>query len=62
MARTFNCGIGLVVIVGAEHAAEATRVLIEAGETVYRIGEVAGGAVGAEPFVEIDFQGAPWRK
>jgi phosphoribosylformylglycinamidine cyclo-ligase len=61
MARTFNCGIGLVVIVAAEHAAEATRVLTEAGETVFRIGEVAGGAAGAEPFVEIDFQGAPWR-
>ncbi|QNM96286.1 phosphoribosylformylglycinamidine cyclo-ligase [Chitinimonas koreensis] len=40
MYRTFNCGIGMVVIVAAEHADEATRVLTETGETVYRIGTV----------------------
>ena len=40
MARTFNCGIGMVVIVAPEHAAEITQVLAEQGEKVFRIGEV----------------------
>jgi phosphoribosylformylglycinamidine cyclo-ligase len=62
MARTFNCGLGLVVVTAAADAAEATRVLSEAGETVFRIGEVAEGEAGTDPFVEIDFRGAPWRK
>lgn len=38
MARTFNCGIGMVVVVAADKAAEATRILTEHGETVYTIG------------------------
>ncbi|OHX13044.1 phosphoribosylformylglycinamidine cyclo-ligase [Chromobacterium sphagni] len=40
MYRTFNCGIGMVVVVAAEHAEQAMSVLREAGETVYRIGAV----------------------
>ena len=40
MARTFNCGIGMVVVVDAAHAAEATRILSEHGETVYTIGSL----------------------
>ena len=40
MARTFNCGIGMVVIVAADKAEEISRLLTDAGETVYRIGEV----------------------
>jgi phosphoribosylformylglycinamidine cyclo-ligase len=40
MYRTFNCGIGMVVIVGAEHADEAMAQLSAAGETVYRIGKI----------------------
>jgi phosphoribosylformylglycinamidine cyclo-ligase len=40
MYRTFNCGIGMVVIVAAEHADEATKLLADSGETVYRIGSV----------------------
>ncbi|WP_119423057.1 phosphoribosylformylglycinamidine cyclo-ligase [Desertibaculum subflavum] len=62
MARTFNCGIGLVVVTASDQSDAAMRILSEAGETVFRIGEVAQGDAGAEPFVEIDFQGAPWRK
>ncbi|MFC4160026.1 phosphoribosylformylglycinamidine cyclo-ligase [Chitinimonas lacunae] len=40
MYRTFNCGIGMVVVVAAEHADEAVRILSGEGETVYRIGEI----------------------
>ncbi|MBB5193057.1 phosphoribosylformylglycinamidine cyclo-ligase [Silvimonas terrae] len=40
MYRTFNCGIGMVVIVGAGEADAATQLLQAEGETVYRIGAV----------------------
>ncbi|NHR04084.1 phosphoribosylformylglycinamidine cyclo-ligase [Chromobacterium haemolyticum] len=40
MYRTFNCGIGMVVIVAAEHADQAAALLQGEGETVYRIGAV----------------------
>ncbi|MDK2123127.1 phosphoribosylformylglycinamidine cyclo-ligase [Parachitinimonas caeni] len=40
MYRTFNCGIGMAVVVAAEHAEEAIRQLTAEGETVYRIGHV----------------------
>ncbi len=41
MARTFNNGVGMVVAVAADKAAGVTATLEEAGETVYRIGELA---------------------
>jgi phosphoribosylformylglycinamidine cyclo-ligase len=40
MSKTFNCGIGLVVIVKAEGAAEAKAIFEAEGETVYTIGTV----------------------
>ncbi len=47
MHRVFNCGIGMVVVVAAEHAARAADLLAAAGETVYRIGTVVPRAPGA---------------
>ncbi|GAB4516311.1 MAG: phosphoribosylformylglycinamidine cyclo-ligase [Roseibium sp.] len=46
MLRTFNCGIGMVVVVAADAADDVIRVLSGAGETVTRIGhiETAGDA------------------
>ncbi|MGB5950382.1 MAG: phosphoribosylformylglycinamidine cyclo-ligase [Parvibaculum sp.] len=38
MGRTFNCGIGMVVVAAEDRAAEVARVLAAEGETVYRIG------------------------
>ena len=46
MHRTFNCGIGMVVIVAAERAADAVRVLEQAGEHAMVIGEVRRGERG----------------
>lgn len=40
MARTFNCGIGLVLIVNPDHVDEITATLTNAGEQVFRIGAV----------------------
>ena len=44
MLRTFNCGIGMVVVVPADQAEQASSLLEAEGETVYRIGKmIAGG-------------------
>lgn len=48
MFRTFNMGIGYVVIVPAVDADAAARILRGADETVTRIGEIVAGERGAE--------------
>jgi len=40
MFRTFNCGIGMVVVVGAADAARAVSQLQAAGEKVWQIGQI----------------------
>ncbi len=50
MRRTFNLGIGMIVVVAPEHLAEARRVAEEAGETVYELGQVEE-TPGREPAV-----------
>jgi phosphoribosylformylglycinamidine cyclo-ligase len=44
LARTFNCGIGMVVAVEASRADAIKAVLEAEGETVYRIGQVRARA------------------
>lgn len=46
MARTFNCGIGMVAIVTADAAEAVAADLAAAGETVHRIGMIEAGARG----------------
>ena len=46
MARTFNCGIGMAVIVAASDADAIMASLLEAGEIVHRIGHIAVGTKG----------------
>lgn len=48
MARTFNCGIGMVAVCAPENLAEATRVLSEHGERVFEIGQIVKQAQGAD--------------
>ena len=46
MARTFNCGIGMVVIVAKEHAELASAHLQASGERVFTIGDIRARAAG----------------
>ena len=46
MLRTFNCGIGMAVIVAAEDAERATALLAAEGEQVSRIGVIRARAAG----------------
>ncbi len=47
MHRVFNCGIGMIVVVAANDASRAQRMLEAAGESVYRIGVVVPRPAGA---------------
>lgn len=55
MLRTFNCGVGMCVIVPELQAQAAHSALTRAGETVYRIGVVEGSSE-PEPDVLIEGQ------
>ncbi len=46
MARTFNCGVGMAVVVAADQAEAVTSALDGAGETVFSIGEIVVGERG----------------
>ena len=46
MARTFNCGIGMVLIVARDNVRGVTEALEKAGETVFEIGAIEAGERG----------------
>jgi phosphoribosylformylglycinamidine cyclo-ligase len=46
MARTFNCGVGMVLAVAPGDVADVTAALVEAGETVLQVGEIRSGQRG----------------
>ena len=48
LARTFNCGIGMILAVAPAEAAEVTAALKAAGETVFAVGAIVAGAKGCE--------------
>jgi phosphoribosylformylglycinamidine cyclo-ligase len=46
MARTFNCGVGMVLSVAADDVEAVTQRLEAAGETVAKVGEIVPGECG----------------
>lgn len=46
MYKTFNCGIGMAVILSADNAKKAVALLQDAGERVYTIGRIRGQQAG----------------
>ncbi len=53
MYKTFNCGIGMVVIVAREHVSQAKQLLGAASETVYEIGHIRAQKIGEAPTVVV---------
>jgi phosphoribosylformylglycinamidine cyclo-ligase len=51
MHRTFNCGIGFVVVVSPQDAEAAMAAFSAEGEQVYRIGQIRKSAAGEAPTV-----------
>ena len=46
MARTFNCGLGMVLVVARDDVQDVTQALDKAGESVFEIGKVSEGRRG----------------
>lgn len=53
MYKTFNCGIGMAVIVAAENAQKAQELLASKGETVYQIGVIRAQQAGEAPTIVV---------
>jgi phosphoribosylformylglycinamidine cyclo-ligase len=60
LARTFNCGIGMVVLTSPNDADAARKSLTDAGETVFRIGTVHTLQNEDAPRVVIDNTKSQW--
>jgi len=52
MYRTFNCGIGMVMVVNAEDADTAIETLSKAGEVAFKLGEITSSTGEADAVVE----------
>lgn len=48
VARTFNCGIGMAVVAAPDRAEALSALLVEQGETVYRIGRLIERRAGSD--------------
>lgn len=44
MLKTFNCGVGMILVCAADRAGDLTALLSDDGETVHRLGVVTGQA------------------
>jgi phosphoribosylformylglycinamidine cyclo-ligase len=62
LARTFNCGIGMVAVVAADATAAVEEALAAAGETVFAIGAIVEGRRGVSLDARYPLWGqpAPW--
>lgn len=48
MYRTFNCGVGMIVVVPQDKLQQALSLLTQAGETAWHLGEIQAAAAGDE--------------
>ena len=58
LARTFNCGVGMAVVVAPERTAEVTSHLEGAGETAFEIGRIVDGPRGCTVYGQAGAWGA----
>lgn len=48
MYRTFNCGVGMILVVPANELENSLNILKEQGENAWHIGEIQDAAQGEE--------------
>jgi phosphoribosylformylglycinamidine cyclo-ligase len=53
MYKTFNCGIGMAIVISAKHVQQATELLTQYGEQVYQIGFIRQQQTGEAPTVVV---------
>jgi phosphoribosylformylglycinamidine cyclo-ligase len=53
MYKTFNCGIGMAIVLDKAHVTAAKKLLSDAGETVYEIGHIRAQKAGEAPTVVV---------
>ena len=53
MYKTFNCGIGMAIVMAKENAAAAKALLEAAGETVFEIGHIRAQNAGEAPTIVV---------
>ncbi len=51
MHRTFNCGVGMVVVISADKVPDALKLLQDLGETAWQIGSVSSKANGDQQVI-----------
>ncbi len=51
MYRTFNCGVGMIIVVPADSLAQSLEILTAHGENAWHIGEIADKQAGSEQVV-----------
>jgi phosphoribosylformylglycinamidine cyclo-ligase len=53
MWRTFNCGLGMIMCVSAEHSQQAMELLVKQGEQAFIIGQIEAAESGKSPYVHM---------
>ena len=53
MHKTFNCGIGMVVIVAKDNVSQAARILAASGEQVFTLGHIRAQKTGEAPTIVV---------
>ncbi len=60
LARTLNCGIGMIVVCDAKQAKAIEKALISTGETVYNIGEIIAQKKQSDIMIMLDNLNSSW--